>query len=69
MQVFYNPSFVTHDAQRLSYRASDEHINRYTVAVKRRLVILSAHHPLVPAVKDDYLSVISVTPVVPYRHR
>jgi len=39
MQVFYNPSFVTHDAQRLSYRAHDEH---YTVAAKRRLVILSA---------------------------
>ena len=43
MQVFYNPSFVTHDAQRLSYRASDEHISCYTVAVKRRLVIVSAH--------------------------
>jgi len=34
----------------LSNRARDEHTNCYTVAVKRRLAILSARHTLVPAV-------------------
>jgi len=32
--------------------AHDEH---YTVATKRRLAILSAHHPLVPAVMQRFL--------------